>query len=279
MRYEVKIEVLCVTMHQKDLSKYKEMNIQTDAVFANQDDRHEYVEEKIDNNSVKMITTPYRGVGKNRNTALLHSSADILMFSDDDVVYLDGYAAGVVKAFERLPEADMIIFNCFKHSNNSRPAIKKVSKVRLWNFMRYGTVRFVIKKEAVLKYNLNFSQLFGGGARYCSGEDNLFLREALRKNMKVYSYPFTILSIKPGSSTWFEGYDKKYFFDNGAWLQAAFPVLKHLLVWYFVFKFTKRTDLSRIEILTLQYAGMKAFRKGLNYDEWMKRKLEVEGNI
>ncbi|MBL4934993.1 glycosyltransferase [Clostridium sp. YIM B02515] len=271
--YKVKVEILCAAMHQKDLSKYKEMNIQTDMVLANQDNRYEYVEEKINNNMVKMITTPYRGVGKNRNTALLHSSGDILMFSDDDIVYVDGYAEGVVKAFEELPDADMIVFNCIKHSNNSRGRIGKVSRVRLWNFMRYGTVSFVIKKEAVLKYNLNFSQLFGGGSRYCSGEDNLFLREALKKNLKVYSHPFTIAHINQGPSTWFEGFNKKYFYDNGAWLQAAFPILRHLLVWYFVLKFAKKTNLSRMDTLRLQYSGMKAFKKGLSYDEWHLEKI------
>lgn len=267
------VEVLCATMHQKDLSKYKAMNIQTNVVFANQDNRYEYVEERINNNTVKIVTTPYRGVGKNRNTALLYSSCDILMFSDDDVVYVDGYAEGVVKAFEELPEADMIVFNCIKPSNNSRRCIGKVSRVRLWNFMRYGTVSFVIKKEAVLKYNLNFSQLFGGGSRYCSGEDNLFLREALKKNLKVYSHPFTITHINQGPSTWFEGFNKKYFFDNGAWLQAAFPILRHLLVWYFVFRFAKKTNISRMDTLRLQYLGMKAFKKGLSYADSYREEI------
>ncbi|MBZ9689215.1 glycosyltransferase family 2 protein [Clostridium estertheticum] len=264
----MKVEVLCATMHQTDLSKYKEMNIQTDAIFSNQADRHEYNEENINNYNVKMITTRSRGVGKNRNIGLLYSSADILMFSDDDMIYMDGYEEGVAEAFRRLPDADMIIFHCLTNSNRGTPNINKITKVRLWNFMRYGTFSFVIKKEAILKYNLNFSQLFGGGCRYCAGEDNLFLRDALKKNLKVYSHPFTIASVNHGASTWFEGFNEKYFYDNGAWLQTAFPILKHLLVWYFILKFANRTDLGKIETYKLQYAGMKAFKKGLSYYEW-----------
>ncbi len=42
------IEVLATTMHQTDLSKYKEMNLQTDAVLANQTDCFGYQEEIID---------------------------------------------------------------------------------------------------------------------------------------------------------------------------------------------------------------------------------------
>lgn len=266
----MKVEVLCTTMYQKDLSKFKEMNIQTDVVFANQDDRHEYREEIIKGCSVKMITTPYRGVGKNRNAALLHSNGDILMFSDDDMVYVDGYADGVIKAFENLPNADMIIFHCTTNSNRNTPDINKIARVRLWNFMRYGTYSFVIRKESVIRYNMNFSQLFGGGTRYCAGEDNLFLRDALKKDLKVYSHPFTIAAVNHGESTWFKGFNEKYFFDNGAWLEAAFPYLKHPLVWYFVFKFFKKTKLSMKDILKLHYQGMEVFRKGLSYDEWKK---------
>ena len=33
-----RVQVLVATMHQKDFSKLQEMNIQTDAVFANQSD-------------------------------------------------------------------------------------------------------------------------------------------------------------------------------------------------------------------------------------------------
>lgn len=67
-----KIEVLVACMHQTDDSLYKEMNLQTDAVFANQCDKYDYQEYPQENGYIaKMISTPDRGVGKNRNKALL----------------------------------------------------------------------------------------------------------------------------------------------------------------------------------------------------------------
>jgi glycosyltransferase involved in cell wall biosynthesis len=266
----MKVEVLCATMYQKDFSKFKEMNIQTDVVYANQADCNSYLETKIDGKIIKMITTPYRGVGKNRNVGLLYCSGDILMFSDDDMVYSENYEKGVSEAFESLKDADMIIFQCTTDSVRSTPKINKIARVNYWNFMRYGTVGFVIKKESLLKNNLFFSHLFGGGSRYCSGEDSLFLREALKKGLKIYSHPYTIAHVNDEKSTWFEGFNEKYYFDNGAWLENAFPFLKHFLVWYFAFKFAKRTKLSMCEILLLQYAGIKAFSKGFSYDDWKK---------
>lgn len=270
-------EVLCTTMFQKDLSKYKEMNIQTNAVFANQDDRHEYIKENINGNEIKMITTPYRGVGKNRNIALMHSKADIMLFSDDDMTYVDGYEDVVIKAFESLPEADIIIFNIDKIGSNTKRRINiKVKRVRLYNVLNYGFPRVAIRRTSLERSNLWVSTLFGGGAKYCSGEDNLFLVNAIKKGLKIYTSPSYIGGVNIRTSSWFTGFNEKYFFDNGAWLEASFPILKHLLVWYFIIKFYKKTQLSIINILKLHYEGMKAFQKGLGYDEYKKETFDCK---
>ena len=83
------LEILCVTMHQKDFSKIKEMNINCDVVFANQADDNRYDECEFDRYKAKMITTSTRGVGINRNLALSYASAEYCILADDDVVYDD----------------------------------------------------------------------------------------------------------------------------------------------------------------------------------------------
>ena len=77
-------------MHQSDFSKIKEMNIKSDVIFANQCDHTSYEELEFDGHTAKMISTATRGVGKNRNLALIYASADICLFADDDVTYDDG---------------------------------------------------------------------------------------------------------------------------------------------------------------------------------------------
>jgi len=83
------IQVLVAAMHQKDVSLAEKMNIRCAAVIANQADREEITESETENGTVKLITTKTRGVGLNRNIALLAAEADVLLFSDDDVVYND----------------------------------------------------------------------------------------------------------------------------------------------------------------------------------------------
>lgn len=265
-----KVELLIATMHQSDLSKYREMNIQTDAVFANQADRYEYFEENIDGCNIKMITTCQRGVGKNRNQALLYSSAELCLLGDDDVFYIDGYEKGVIEAFNELTNADIIVFNADVLNGNRKETrqIKKIKRIRLYNFMRYGTYNIAFRRKSWLRSNIWFTTLFGGGANYSCGEDSLFLREALKKGLKIYSYPYKIAVVKHETSTWFKGFNHKYFFDLGAWLSAAFPIVKYFGAVYYMFKLRKRSQLGCSGIIQLMFYGMIAFRKGVSYEEW-----------
>ena len=106
-----RVEVVCVTMGQKDLTIAEKMHITGDAVFGNQADGFRKEVQTRDGQTVKMITTDTRGVGVNRNIALLHATGDILLFADDDICYADGYADGVRRAYAQHPDADMILFS------------------------------------------------------------------------------------------------------------------------------------------------------------------------
>lgn len=258
----MKIEVLVATMNQKNTMLYEKMNLSTDAVFANQSDSYKYEETIINNSSVKMITTASRGVGKNRNNALSYASGDICLFADDDMVYVSNYSEIIENAFIELPNADIIIFNIetVGRETRSRRLNNKIKRVHMFNALNYGAARIAIKRESLAKKNIWFSLLYGGGAKYSSGEDSLFLTEAIRKNMKIYTYPVKIANIEQGTSTWFNGYTEKYFEDKGVWLANAFPKLKYMLSLYYSYKLRdKAEEFSIFDIYTMINKGIKKF--------------------
>ena len=256
-----KVEVLVATINQSDFTLFDKMNIQTDVLIANQSSTFSKVYTSINNCSVKMITTDQKGVGKNRNIALMFAASEICILSDDDVVFKKNYHEIISNAFEQVPNADILIFNVNMKNDNSYNRINtKVEKVNLFNFMNYGAVRIAFRREKILRNNIWFSTKFGGGAEFSSGEDSLFLREALRKKMNIYTIPECIADVKQDESTWFTGYNEKYFIDKGRFLAAAFPILKFVLAVHFSIKFSRITQKNFIKIFKLIHSGIKDYK-------------------
>ena len=258
-----KVEVLVACMHQSDDSLYREMNLQTDAVLANQCDEYSYREYIQPNgDTVKLVSTSDRGVGKNRNKALMHATGEYVMCSDQDMIYVDGYEQIVLDAFAKCPKADIIVFN-LEYLNRFTPPRKpdkKFKRVHLWNCMRYGTARVAMKKSALDKSCLSFSTLYGGGAKYSAGEDSLFIRDAFRKGLKMYTCPITIARVKQEESSWFKGYTEKYFVDKGILIANAFPIMKMFMIRYFAYRMRNWSkEHGYKEIVKLMKKGCKEF--------------------
>ena len=60
------------------------------------------------NGKVTYLNMAERGVGKNRNAVLQNATADICVFADDDMTFVDGYPQIVERAFSTIwpmPEA------------------------------------------------------------------------------------------------------------------------------------------------------------------------------
>ena len=211
------IQVLIATMHQPkgDYSLPDKMNIRSDAIVCNQCDRNEIEEFKWNGHRIKWLSLAERGVGLNRNNALMRADGDICLFADDDMRYCDDYVETVRKGFEDHPDADVLVFNLIE-KEVTRKIIQKSGRVRFWNFLRYGTARVAVRTEAVRRNGIYFNQCFGGGTEHCHGEDNLFLAACLQKGLKIYAVPAVIAELTDERpSSWNVGYDEKYLHDQG----------------------------------------------------------------
>ncbi|OUQ14427.1 hypothetical protein B5E87_02795 [Massilimicrobiota sp. An142] len=262
------IEVLLSTMNQNNLSFLDEINANTNILVINQTDKEDYLEIQKNNKTVRMISCSDRGISKSRNLAIKNSIGDICVLCDDDVRYVDEFEAIVKEAFNNLPNADLIVFNISQMNSrySTEKQITKVHKVPIYK--SYGSVRIAFRKESILENNIWFNEKFGtGSGMYSMAEDSLFLREARRKRLKIYAYPKKIANVDFSTSTWFKGYDKKYFYDIGAFLSAAYPVLKYILIFYYPFRMKNMTDLTSYEIICLIQRGFYGYKKKISYDE------------
>lgn len=255
-----KLQVLVATMGRDDLSLVEKMNIRCDAIIANQADREEIVNEVCEFGKIKMITTATKGVGLNRNIALMAADAEIILFSDDDVVYNDGTAEAVVKAFEDNPKADVIIFSMDIIKNGAVTEKRHLQrrKLHVWNAMRFGTYTVAVRRDAILKNNITFHQYFGGGCPFSSGEDSLFIKNCFDSGLKVYSHEYVLGSCCKDVSSWFEGCNEKYFYDKGVLMRRLFPRFPRAMAVYFALRIKRETDISPLKRVSLMLSGVRA---------------------
>lgn len=214
---KVNFQVLIVTMKQRDFSLLEKMNIQCDALIGNQGMDENFVQTtEYRGHKIKMYSWEERGVGLNRNNLMMRSDADIILFADDDVVYDDGYVEIVLKAFADHPEADGITFDVVPVPDTIAPDLnKKWHRIRWYNCLKYGAPRLALRMKALREKNIYFSLLFGGGAKYSSGEDSLFIADCIKSGMKLYGCPKKIGQVTFDTSSWYTGYNEKYFKDKG----------------------------------------------------------------
>lgn len=267
---KLQFEVIVATMNQKDLSLWKKMNISSNTIFVNQAGKHAYEVERVEGRTVKMLTTDTKGVGRNRNLGIALSTADVLLFSDDDLTYIDNLESEVLAAFNELPNAEMIIFSCndVKSGKVVNTIQNKKSKARLFNSLKHGACTLAIRRETLLKYNLSFNEMFGGGTDFSSGEDTIFIKECFDHKVRIYKHDLVIADISVDRSSWFNGYNEKLFYDKGILLKRLFPAMFLLYAFYYSVKFSK---ISRISFWTILYwilIGARNFKTLKTYETY-----------
>lgn len=263
------LQVLVATMRQNDFSIVEKMNIRCDSVIANQSDCEGIARQTVEGHEQVLITTKTRGVGLNRNIALLAASADIVLFADDDMVYADDMPEQVMAAFEQVPQADVIVFGLDMVKDGMVFDKRRCERKHLhvWNSMRYGTARIAVKRKALVDNNILFHQCFGGGCAFSCGEDSLFLKKCFDSGLKVYSYDYVLGQCCKDQSSWFVGYNEKYFYDRGVLVRHLFPRSAYLMALYFGICFKRKTDINVLKRLLLIYSGVARGKKMIPYSE------------
>lgn len=266
-----KFEILCVTMHQHDFSKLNEMNIHSNVVFANQSDYTAYEEQVFDGHTAKMISTETRGVGINRNLTLAYASAEICLFADDDVRYRDDVEELVCAEFDAHPDADVIIFHLEADEAHKQKKYPKTRKCGRFEKMPWGGVRIAFRLNSVRKANVWFTTLYGGGCVFPSGEDSMWLTDAKRKGLTFYVSKETIGEISYDNSTWFTGYDERFFFGKGAFYAAVHPKAFGFWMRYFCYRTRNMSQLSRKEKIKWMKRGRQGYKEMLSYAAYLEK--------
>ena len=125
-----------------------------------------------------------------------------------------------------------------------------------------------IKRDALLKNNIKFNCLFGGNSNYNSGEDTLFIIDCMKNKLKLFTSKELIATVDNKKSSWFKGYDEKYFFDKGALYCAINKRFKFLLCFQHLLRHKYiLEDIKFNKALKLMIEGSNSYLKGETYSD------------
>ncbi|MDE6487027.1 MAG: glycosyltransferase [Muribaculaceae bacterium] len=140
-----------------------------------------------------------RGLANNRNNAIAHCSADVVLFADDDIAYTREGLLAVVDTFGRNPDVDVATFRSV-HGDASRfPACETALERRLPKGYYVASVEIAFRRATAGMLRC-CPELGLGAPRLHAGEDEMFLMSAIRRGLRCRFFPSTICTHR-GEST------------------------------------------------------------------------------
>ena len=158
------------------------------------------LEADVNTGAVRMFSFGERGVSRSRNRALELSEADILLFADDDLRYVEGVAGRVQAAFSHFPRAAIITFPILDRQTGQpkrRFAVRPRRHSRL-SITGIGTPEIAVRRSRL--DGVRFDEGFGLGTALPQGDEPIFLRDAQRRGLQVCFWPQALCSYEGTSS-------------------------------------------------------------------------------
>lgn len=244
------LEILLSCMYEKDYSIILKSNIKTNAVIINQCNENSMAQMNINNNKyVKWINSTERGLSKSRNMAIHNSCADICLVADNDEKFDDDCEQKILKAYEYLPDADIIIFDLHNKPTKLKPKIYLLKRLEM---LRVCSLQITFKRKSIIDNKFIFDVKLGAGTGNGAGEENKFLLDCYDKGKKIYHVPEKIAVMTENESTWFKGFDEDFFYKRGMstryilgiWLSCIYGL------YYVIFKYNQyKKDISIYKVL------------------------------
>ena len=190
----MKLEILMSCMHQRDDMLIRVSRITGDVLVVNQCDEEAYTEFSTRDGLARIYSTKQRGLTKSRNMAVRNAKGDICLLCDDDEIFAKDYDKKIIKVYEQLPQADVVIF---KMENRPSAFQNKIMRIRFPQTLHVSSWQISFRRENLLKANVFFDELLGAGTGNGAEEELKFLRDCERAGLQIYYVPTEIASVAP----------------------------------------------------------------------------------
>lgn len=164
-----------------------------------------------------------RGLSINRNLSISYATAPICLIADDDLEFIPEGILQIINTFEQNPELDVAAFKY--QSADTKPYPSATFDLR-HSPKGYFTssVEVAFRREKVLKSGVRFNENFGLGARFGSGEEDLWIHEMMAKGLNVRYFPYFIVRHEGVSTGRRESGNPESILTKGAVFRRIHPL-------------------------------------------------------
>lgn len=205
------------------------------------------------------------GLSKSRNQNLSHLREQIGLISDQDIRYKKGFEQVIENAFHENQEADIIAFQI---ENEQGGLYKNYRKNAKWlnqrDIMRVSSVEIAFKAKSIKNNNLNFDENFGLGSTFPTGEETIFLSDALKKRLKIRYVPQPIVVHSNNSSGGQFMNNESLIRAKGAMFYRIFGVSAYAISILFAIKKYKMSSETLLNFVTLMFKGISSYKELAN---------------
>lgn len=202
-----------------------------------------------------------KGISRSRNRAVQQSNSEIVLIADDDLVFMESAESIVVDAFNKNPTADIITFQT---QTPQGTVLKRYGAKQKWHdaysIMHVTSYDIAFRVQSIQAADLKFDERFGLGADFPTGEENIFLLDALRKKLKILYLPIPI-AVHPEHSSGGDFLNEDLIVAKGAMLCRMFGGKSYLAALLFACKKYRLSTMSCCKFYRLMCHGISLYKK------------------
>ena len=162
----------------------------------------------VKNSQVKYLESNDVGVTKSRNLVLSNCDSEILVFGDDDAVFLEDGINQCLDYLTSNPNVDLILAQSIDANGILRKKYKnKIYKLNKFNCAKAGTIEIMVRARSAKIMQIKFDEEFGAGSKKFLGDEYIFITDLLKIGGKAVFLPITI-ATHPSQSSGVTSYDQ-----------------------------------------------------------------------
>lgn len=255
----LKLELLLSTMNRTSLDFLVDMfpkgsYLNHNILIVNQTSQTKLLESEHSN--IRVINSFESGLTKSRNLALKSTIGDICLIADDDVKYMSDFEEVVQNAFCFYDDADIVTFKMKDFEDQYFKPYHDEIRHNKDTVKTVNSVVIAFKPESIKGSSIAFNTHFGLGSTFETADEYIFLRDALKANLKLYFMPKTILNHHFNSSGRDSGSNRLVFARSALFYKYS-GILGYLRLCKYLYLINKDGYIKKSEFFKKFKVGLK----------------------